>query len=88
MAFTDDSFKNVSPGDSIYFHDTDGARRGTFQSASNGKLSIYWAAYSRDASFEYWTIKDIEVNGKKLGVDGSLTEKPQPWQPWQPSQYQ
>ncbi|MEO4013552.1 hypothetical protein [Pseudomonas rossensis] len=87
MAFTDDSFKNVSPGDSIYFHDTrSSARRGTFQSASNGMLNIYWAAYSKDASFEYWTIADIEVNGKILGVDGSLTEKPQYEQ--YPGQYQ
>ncbi|QJI43062.1 hypothetical protein HKK52_19635 [Pseudomonas sp. ADAK2] len=84
MAFSDNSFKNVSSGAALELHevastrpgDTGSKRTGTFVSAANGTLTIYWTTYSKNLSISYSKLLDVTVGRKILNEDGSLTEKP------------
>lgn len=77
MAFTDNSFTNIAVGTALTVVEHDGAvRHGTFISAKNGTLTIYWTTYDKNMSWSYGKVSLVRIGGGSLNADGSLKEPP------------
>ncbi|TSD75963.1 hypothetical protein FFI16_005850 [Pseudomonas sp. KBS0710] len=74
MAFTDSSFTNIAVGTKlIVVEQRDRAHRnGTFISAKNGTLTIYWTTYGKNMPFSYDQIDSVKIGDSTLNEDGSL----------------
>lgn len=73
MAYTDSSFEKIAVGTELTVLDLGKAtHKGTFVSATNGTLTIYWKTYDKNKSWPYANISGVEILGRLMNADGSV----------------